>query len=132
MGEGGSVPPASASTSQQPLPLRIKLAYGAPSFATACCLALSTAGAWLTYREDSNLAAEPGILAVFGVLVGGFAFTGCCYHLFRLRAAIQLWNNPVNPSQLQAHIRFNKLAKGQRAGKGAPRHLDRGAHGEVS
>ena len=107
-------------------------AVASSAVAASFCLALSAAGAWLTYREASNLAVEPGILAVFGVLVGGFAFTASCYHLFRLRAAVQLGNNPVNPSQLQAHIRFNKLARGRRAGKSAPKSLDHGAHGEVS
>ncbi len=75
-------------------------------------LAIAIGGTWVTLREASDLSVEPGILAVFAVLVAGFAFTSFCYHAFRIRAALQLRRNPVNPEQIRAHIAFTEFIKG--------------------
>jgi GPH family glycoside/pentoside/hexuronide:cation symporter len=85
-------------------------------------IGISAAAAFVTYGEVRDLSVEPGILAVFGVLVTGFAFTGFCYHAFRIRAALLLRRQPVNADQIEAHIAFTefiKSGKTQDAGPGA-------------
>ncbi len=90
------------------------------SVAAALSLAISAAGAWVTYTEAVNLDVAPGILAVFGVLVGGFAFTSFCYHLFRLRAAVKMRAHPVNSDQIEAHLSFTAVLKGGAAPQPVP------------
>jgi hypothetical protein len=90
------------------------------SLAAALSLGVSATGAWVTFTEASNLDVDPGILAIFGVLVGGFAFTSFCYHLFRLRAAVKMQAHPVNRDQIEAHLSFTALLTGGATPQPAP------------
>ncbi len=81
---------------------------GAILWATAS-IGIAGAAAWLTFREASDLSVEPGIVAVFAVLVGGFSFTAFCFHLFRIRAAWQLRGAPVANEQLEGHIAMTEF-----------------------
>ena len=79
--------------------------------AAAVSLVISIAAGWITYLEARDLSIEPGVVAVFGVLVAGFAFTSFCYHGFRIRAAVLMRRSPVNVDQIEAHIAFTEFVK---------------------
>jgi MFS family permease len=77
----------------------------------AVALTITIAATWLTIREASNLAAEPGVVAVFAVVVGGFSFTAFCFHLFRVRAAFKMSGAPVPRGQIERHIEFTNFVR---------------------
>jgi GPH family glycoside/pentoside/hexuronide:cation symporter len=79
--------------------------------AAVASIAISAGATWVTLREVQDLSVEPGVLAVFGVLVAGFAFTGFCYHAFRVRAALIMKAEPVNRDQIEAHVAFTEFIK---------------------
>jgi len=90
------------------------------AFVTACLgagtsLAITIVAVLVTLREANDLTVEPGILAVFSVLVGGFAFTAFCFHLFRVRAAWKLRHATIPPEQIEAHVAFTEFIKDARA-----------------
>jgi hypothetical protein len=92
--------------------LRRMLAHGPTTlvFGTASAvltsLAITAAAVIVTVQEANHLETEPGILAVFAVVIGGFAFTAMCFHIFRLRAAILMRRAPVAADVIGTHIAF--------------------------
>ncbi len=70
------------------------------------CLVLAVAAAVFTVGQIGSLEEEPGVAAVLAVMVGGFAITGCVYHLFRARAAQRLRTEPVPSEQVRGHLAF--------------------------
>jgi hypothetical protein len=73
---------------------------------------IAAAAVFATAREVGSLDAEPGVLAVFGVLVGGFGFTATCFHVVRVRAALKLQRAPVEDALIRRHIEVTRLFKG--------------------
>jgi GPH family glycoside/pentoside/hexuronide:cation symporter len=63
----------------------------------------------LTVRSASDLGVEPGVFAVLSVLVGGFAFTAFCFHLFRVRAALKLSRAHIPAAQIEGHIAITEF-----------------------
>ena len=78
-------------------------------------LAITIVATLVTLREANDLTVEPGILAVFSVLTGGFAFTALCFHLFRVRAAWKLRLAAIPREQIEAHVAFTEFIKDARA-----------------
>jgi hypothetical protein len=77
---------------------------------------ISAAAVFATARDVMGLDASPGVLAVFGVLVGGFGFTAMCFHVVRVRAALKLQRAPVEDALIRRHIEVTRLFMGgQRA-----------------
>ncbi len=72
-------------------------------------LVVSAAAAAFTYREANDLTVEPGVLAVLAVLVGGFAFTAFCFHLFRVRAAWKLQGAGIARELIQNHVAMTEF-----------------------
>jgi GPH family glycoside/pentoside/hexuronide:cation symporter len=98
-----------------PRELRRVLASG-PNAALASSLAgaaislvLAAGGLFVTLHEVRDLTVEPGILAVFSVLIGGFSFTALCFHLFRVRAALKLRREPIPREQIENHVAFTEF-----------------------
>jgi GPH family glycoside/pentoside/hexuronide:cation symporter len=79
--------------------------------AALLCLLVSATAGWVTYDQARDLRVEPGIVAVFGVVVAGFAFTAFCYHGIRVRAALRMRRAPVDAAQLAAHVAFADFIK---------------------
>jgi Na+/melibiose symporter-like transporter len=78
-------------------------------------LAITVVATLVTLREANDLTVEPGILAVFSVLVGGFAFTAFCFNLFRVRAAWKLRLDTIPREEIEGHIAFTEFIKDGRA-----------------
>ena len=79
-------------------------------------LAISATAVFVTIQEASDLSKDPGVMAVFGVVIAGFAFSAMCFHIFRVRAAFKLKKSPIADDQIRLHLEFtdfvtNRLAK---------------------
>jgi hypothetical protein len=77
---------------------------------------ISATAVLVTIREARDLSGDPGVLAVFGVVIAGFAFSAMCFHIFRVRAALKLRRSPISDDQLRRHLVFtdfltNRLAE---------------------
>jgi GPH family glycoside/pentoside/hexuronide:cation symporter len=81
-------------------------------FALALSLGVTGAATWVVLRQVSDLATEPGVVAVFAVVVGGFAFAAACFHVFRVRAAVRMQNAGIPLGTIQAHLRFTEFFTG--------------------
>jgi len=68
--------------------------------------ALTAMAVLVTFYEANDLSENPGILAVFSVVVAGFAFTAMCFHLFRFRAALKMHGAPIADELIRAHLAF--------------------------
>jgi GPH family glycoside/pentoside/hexuronide:cation symporter len=84
------------------------------AFVTAtACVALSAAitalATSMTLDSIGDLSEEPGLLPVFGVLVGGFAFTAFCFHVFRMRAAWKLRSAGIPNEQIVSHLAMTEF-----------------------
>ncbi len=77
--------------------------------AVVICLVISAVGVFVTIREASDLSRDPGVLAVFSVVLAGFAFSAMCFHVFRVRAALRLRQRPVADEEIRAHLAFTDL-----------------------
>lgn len=82
------------------------------ALALVVSILISAAAAWVTVREASNLETEPGIVAVFAVVIGGFAFTAACFHVFRVRAAFRAQRAGIQPATIAAHLAFTAFFTG--------------------
>jgi GPH family glycoside/pentoside/hexuronide:cation symporter len=80
--------------------------------AAALAAVIAGAGTWVTLLEANDLASEPGVVAVFGVVIAGFAFTAACFHLFRVRAALKMQHAAISPETIRAHMAFTELIRG--------------------
>ena len=87
-------------------------AISSSTLSAALALTICVAGVAVTLAEVSDFTVEPGILAVFSVVVAGFGFTAFCYHLIRVRAAWKLRGAPVPVDQIEGHIAFTNLLTG--------------------
>ena len=79
-------------------------------------LAISATAVFVTVHEASDLSKDPGVMAVFGVVIAGFAFSAMCFHIFRVRAALKLRKSPIADEQIRLHLAFtdfltNRLAE---------------------
>ena len=66
----------------------------------------------ITVEQAGNLNKDPGLLAVFAVVIGGFAFTALCFHLFRLRAAMKMQTAQIDRAEIEAHVAFSEFMRG--------------------
>ena len=87
-------------------------AISSSTLSAALALTICVAGVAVTLAEVSDFTVEPGILAVFSVVVAGFGFTAFCYHLIRVRAAWKLRRAPVPVDQIEGHLAFTALLTG--------------------
>ena len=72
-------------------------------------LVISVLGVFMTVHEASDLSRNPGVLAVFSVVLAGFAFSAMCFHVFRVRAALKMRKAPIADEVIQAHIEFTDI-----------------------
>jgi GPH family glycoside/pentoside/hexuronide:cation symporter len=79
------------------------------TFAMTLSATIAGIAAWVTLREANDLTTEPGIVAVFAVVIGGFAFTAACFHLFRVRAAFKMQKATISTATVEAHLAFTRL-----------------------
>jgi GPH family glycoside/pentoside/hexuronide:cation symporter len=77
--------------------------------AASISLLISVVCILLTIREASDLSRDPGVLAVFSVVIAGFAFSAMCFHIFRIRAALRIGKAPIVEEQVRAHLAFTDL-----------------------
>jgi GPH family glycoside/pentoside/hexuronide:cation symporter len=70
---------------------------------------ISTAGIWNTVRVVSDLTSEPGIGAVFSVVIAGVSFAAFCFGVMRVRAAFRLRAAPIEPAQVEGHLAFTEF-----------------------
>lgn len=95
-----------------PRELRRMLEHGAPalvrstSWAAFVCVAISLTALAITFREANDLSRDPGVIAVFGVVIAGFAFSALCFHIIRVRAALKMRTAPIDAEQIRAHLEF--------------------------
>ena len=98
-----------------PKELRQTLSGGASTLlrgtlaAALISLVISIAGILVTIHEASDLREDPGVLAVFSVVIAGFAFSAMCFHIFRVRAALKMRKAPVAEEEIRAHLGFVEL-----------------------
>jgi len=69
-------------------------------------LAISVVAIFVTVREASDLTRDPGVIAVFSVVIAGFAFSTMCFHIFRVRAALKMRKAPIADEQIRIHLAF--------------------------
>jgi GPH family glycoside/pentoside/hexuronide:cation symporter len=67
-------------------------------------VAASAVGAAQAVIEVRGFDREPGVLAVFAIVLAGFAFTAACFHALRVRAALRMRAQPVPARLVQAHL----------------------------
>jgi GPH family glycoside/pentoside/hexuronide:cation symporter len=87
----------------------------------AAAAAVTAGGGLVTARAVGDLTVEPGLAAVFGVVVGGFAFTALCFHLFRVRAAWKLCAAPIPAALIQSHVAMTEFIASSQAPAPLPR-----------
>ena len=80
--------------------------------ALALSLGVTGLATWVAFQQVSELTTEPGIMTVFAVVTGGFAFTAACFHVFRVRAALRMQQAAIAPETIQAHLRFTEFFTG--------------------
>ena len=101
--------------------LRRVLRSGAGSALTSSGLAalasaaITVAATVVTRSAVGDLSEEPGPTAVFGVLIAGFAFTALCFHIFRVRAAWHLRQEPPPDEVIASHIEMTEFIVGNEA-----------------
>jgi GPH family glycoside/pentoside/hexuronide:cation symporter len=109
----------------------LRVGAGAPllsaSLAALVSALLTAAGVWITLREAGDLNVEPGVLAVFSVLLAGFAFTALCFHIFRVRAALVLRTAGIPADQIESHVAISEYIV--RDEKPAPTLIEEPAEG---
>jgi hypothetical protein len=76
------------------------------ALAVLISLAISVIGVFVTIHEASDLTRDPGVLAVFSVVIAGFAFSAMCFHIFRVRAALKMQKAPIADEQIRIHLAF--------------------------
>jgi GPH family glycoside/pentoside/hexuronide:cation symporter len=54
--------------------------------------------------QVTDLNREPGVWVTFGVMAAGFALSGVCFHLLRIKPALRLWKEGVSTDTLHAHL----------------------------
>lgn len=86
-------------------------------------LAIFVGAVFVTLQEVNDLTKDPGVLAVFGVVIAGFAFSAMCFHLFRVRAAFKMRKTPIADEQIRTHLAFTDFI--------ANRSADAGSRAEV-
>lgn len=69
-------------------------------------LTISIVGVLVTIREASDLSRDPGALAVFSVMIAGFAFSAMCFHILRVRAAFKMRKAPFSDDEIRSHLAF--------------------------
>lgn len=72
--------------------------------AAALSLSIAAVFAQLVWSGLGDLSQKPGLSTTLEVVVAGFAFTGFCYHLLRLRAARRMNASPVHPDLIRSHL----------------------------
>jgi GPH family glycoside/pentoside/hexuronide:cation symporter len=72
-------------------------------------LAISATAVFVTFHEASDLSKDPGVMAVFSVVIAGFAFSAMCFHIFRVRAALKLRKSPIADDQIRNHLAFTEF-----------------------
>jgi len=86
-------------------------------------LAISVIGVFVTIHEASDLTRDPGVLAVFSVVIAGFAFSAMCFHIFRVRAALKMQKAPIADEQIRIHLAFTDFIA-NRSATIAPRAVE--------
>jgi GPH family glycoside/pentoside/hexuronide:cation symporter len=81
------------------------------ALAALASLAATVLGVWIAVHEAGDLNREPGVLAVFSVVLGGFAFTALCFHLFRVRAAWKLRGANIPAVVIENHVGFAEFQR---------------------
>jgi GPH family glycoside/pentoside/hexuronide:cation symporter len=74
------------------------------TLAAAFSLFTASLFGWLVWSGLGDLNQKPGLSTTLEVVVAGFAFTGFCYHLLRLRAARKMNASPVHPDLIRSHL----------------------------
>jgi len=70
----------------------------------ALSLSIAAVFARLVWSGLGDLTQKPGLSTTLEVVVAGFAFTGFCYHLLRLRAARRMNASPVSADLIRSHL----------------------------
>ena len=83
------------------------------AFAVLVSLAITATAIFVTIHEASDLARDPGVVAVFSVVIAGFAFSAMCFHLFRVRAALKLQKAPIAEDEIRIHLAVTDLMTNQ-------------------
>ncbi len=82
-------------------------------------LAIFVGAVFVTLQEVNDLTKDPGVLAVFGVVIAGFAFSAMCFHLFRVRAAFKMRKTPIADEQIRTHLAFTDFITNRSADAGS-------------
>ena len=68
------------------------------------CVAVALAAGTAVFFTVTDLSADPGLPAVFEVVTAGFALAFSAYHAIRLRTALKLRRDPVDPTLIRLHL----------------------------
>lgn len=66
--------------------------------------AVAVGSGLVVVRASGDLAGEPGLTPIFGVVVSGLAFTALCFHAIRVRAAWKLFTTPIPAALIEGHL----------------------------